>query len=269
VRAATVTVGDVLLRKMHPLLLVPLSLFAGVKRMKIPGVEFAGQVETVGQGVSRFKPGDRVFGTTTGASTGANAEYVCLAEERTTGVMAHMPAKLDYAEAAAVPVGGMTALQLLRKANVQRGDHVLIYGASGSVGTYAVQLARHLGAVVTGVCSTRNVELVRSLGAEHVIDYTQADFTAGGQTYDVIFDAVGKSSQARRALKAGGRLVSVASPTKERTEDLLFLRELVEAGALKAVIDRRYSLAQTAEAHRYVETGRKRGNVVVTVEHEQ
>jgi NADPH:quinone reductase-like Zn-dependent oxidoreductase len=185
--------------------------------------------------------------------------------------MAHMPANLDYAEAAAVPVGGMTALQLLSKANVQRDELVLIYGASGSVGTYAVQLARHLGAVVTGVCSTRNVELVRSLGAEHVVDYTQEDFTAGGQTYDVIFDAVGKSSRsrARRALKAGGRLVSIASPTKEMTEDLLFLRDLVEAGALKAVIDRRYSLAQTAEAHRYVETGRKRGNVVVTVEHEQ
>jgi NADPH:quinone reductase-like Zn-dependent oxidoreductase len=191
-----------------------------------------------------------------------------VAEERQTGVMAHMPANLTYAEAAAVPVGGMTAIQLLSKVNVQRGDRVLIYGASGSVGTYAVQVARHLGAEVTGVCSTRNVDLVRSLGAEHVVDFTQEDFAAGGQTYDVIFDAVGKSSrsQVKRVLKAGGRSVSIASPTKETVEELVFLRELAEAGALRAVIDRCYALEQTAEAHRYVETGRKRGNVVITLE---
>jgi NADPH:quinone reductase-like Zn-dependent oxidoreductase len=270
VGASTVTVGDVILRKMHPLLLIPLGLIAGVKRMTTPGIEFAGVVETVGRDTTRFQPGDRVFGTTTGATMGANAEYVCLAEERKAGVMARMPANLTYAEAAALSVGGMTALQLLRKAKIQTGERVLIYGASGSVGTYAVQLARHFGARVTGVCGTRNVELVRTLGAAHVIDYTQADYAAGDQTYDVIFDAVGKSSrsQAKRALKPGGRFISIASPTTETTDDLVFLRELAEAGALSAVIDRRFPLAQTAEAHRYVETGRKRGNVVITPEHD-
>ncbi|MCA9973494.1 MAG: NAD(P)-dependent alcohol dehydrogenase, partial [Anaerolineales bacterium] len=205
--------------------------------------------------------------TTTGLTTGANAEYVRLPEAWPTGVLAHKPASMTYEEAAAVPVGGMTALQLLRKANIQPGQTVLIYGASGSVGSYAVQIASAMGAEVTGVCSTRNLDMVRSLGADHVIDYTQDDFTQRGATYDVIFDAVGKSSSAasKQVLKETGVYLSVKSPTSEKPDDLDFLSQLIEAGQIKAIIDRRYPLQQTADAHRYVETGRKAGNVVITV----
>lgn len=269
VHAATVTAGDVVLRKMHPLILLPLRLF-GVKRKKIPGHELAGEIETVGKDVTRFEVSDQVFGTTTGLSVGANAEYVCLPEERDSGVLALKPANMSYEEAAAVPVGGMTALHILQQGDIRKGQKALIYGASGSVGTYAVQLARSFGAEVTAVCSTRNVELVRSLGAEHVIDYTQEDFTASGQTYDVIFDAVGKISKSRvkNLLKEDGAYLTVQSMTKEKTEYLLTLKELIEAGEIKAVIDRRYPLEEAAEAHRYVETGRKRGNVVITLNHE-
>jgi NADPH:quinone reductase-like Zn-dependent oxidoreductase len=266
VHAATATVGDVVLRKLHPLFFLPLQLF-GMKRKRIPGHELAGEIEAVGKQVKRFKIGDRVFGTTTGLSVGANAEYVCLPETWGTGVLATAPTNMTYEEAAAVPVGGMTALYILRKANIHSRQKVLIYGASGSVGTFAVQIAKNYGAEVTGVCGAANVELVKSLGADHVIDYTKEDFTKSGQTYDVIFDAVGKTSLSRSkgALKEKGVYLSVRSSTSEETENLLFLKELIEAGKIRPIIDRCYPLEQTAEAHRYVEAGHKKGNVVINV----
>jgi NADPH:quinone reductase-like Zn-dependent oxidoreductase len=267
VHAATVTRGDVVLRKLHPLLVLPMQLF-GMRRKKIPGHEFAGEIEATGREVDRFREGDQVFGTTTGLTVGANAEYVCLPEEWAMGVLAIKPVNSSYEEAAALPVGGMAALYLLRKGNIQRGQRVLVYGASGSVGTYAVQLARHhFGAEVTGVCSTENIELVRSLGAGQVIDYTREDFTKNSQTYDVVFDAVGKisASHSKNLLKENGSYLTIQSTTHEKTENLITLKELAEAGRIKVVIDRRYPLEQVAEAHRYVETGRKTGNVVITV----
>jgi NADPH:quinone reductase-like Zn-dependent oxidoreductase len=266
VHAATVVVGDVILRKLHPLFFLPLQLF-GMKRKRIPGHEFAGEIEAVGKEVKRFKVGDRVFGTTTGLSVGSNAEYVCLPEKWQAGVLATMPTNMTYEEAAAAPVGGMTALYFLRKAKIQSGQKVLIYGASGSVGTFAVQIAKHYGADVTGVCSSANVELVKSLGADQVIDYAKEDFTKSGRIYDVIFDAVRKTSLSRSkgALKEKGVYFSVRSSTSETVENLLFLKELIEARKIRPVIDRCYPLEQTAEAHCYVEAGHKKGNVVINV----
>ncbi|HEX2908364.1 MAG TPA: NAD(P)-dependent alcohol dehydrogenase, partial [Phototrophicaceae bacterium] len=245
------------------------------------------EIEAVGPAVRRFQPGDAVYGFT-GFNSGANAEYKCLPEKRQ---LALKPANLTFAEAAAIVDGGTTALFFLRdQGKIQRGQRVLIIGASGSIGTFAVQLAKYFGAEVTGVCSTANVELVQSLGADQVIDYTQDDFTRGSATYDLIFDTVGKSSFARcrRVLKPDGRYLvtngnllanyartfwtAIASRQKyifafsiEKTAALHFIRELVEAGQIKPVIDRCYPLEQIAEAHRYVETGHKKGNVVITV----
>jgi NADPH:quinone reductase-like Zn-dependent oxidoreductase len=269
VHASTDTTGDVMLRKLHPLLFLPMRLF-GVKRKQTPGHEFAGEVEAVCRDVIRFKVGDQVFGTTTGLGVGANAEYVCLPEEREVGVLAIKPANLTYEESAALSVGGMTALFILQKGNIQHGQKVLVYGASGSVGTFAVQIVKHhFGAEVTGVCSAANVELVKSLGADKVIDYTKEDFTRIGQPYDFIFDAVGKLSftNVEKLLPRKEHFLSVQSTTNEKNENLILLKELAESGKIKPVIDKSYPLEQVAEAHRYVETGRKKGNVVITISH--
>jgi len=279
VHATTVHRGDVRIRRFE----VPRGqrfmarLILGFTRPKNPviGMELAGRVESVGREVSLFKPGDDVFAFT-GWGLGAYAEYACLPERprksvTKDGMLATMPSNMTFEEAAAgVATGAVTALRVLRKANIRSGQQVLIYGASGSVGTYAVQLAKSFGANVTGVCSTANLELVRSLGADRVIDYTQEDFTEGDETYDVVFDAVGKlpSSRAKSSVRKTGVLLNVNKDSGREggsPEDLVFLRELIEAGKVRAVIDRSYPLEEIVEAHTYVDKGHKRGNVVVTV----
>jgi NADPH:quinone reductase-like Zn-dependent oxidoreductase len=244
-------------------------LVLGIRKPKrsILGMELAGEVESVGRKVTRFKPGDPVFASTFAVNFGGYAEYKCLPEN---GVLALKPANLTYTEAAAVPGAGQTAWQCLKKGKLQPGQEILVYGASGAVGTYAVQLAsRHFGAEVTGVCSGVNLELVKSLGACHVMDYTREGFTQNRATYDVVFDAVGKltPAQGKKALKPGGIYLNVHADSDggDKLENLLVLKELVEAGKLKPVIDRVYPLEQIVEAHRYVEQGHKKGNVVITV----
>jgi NADPH:quinone reductase-like Zn-dependent oxidoreductase len=267
VHASTVTIGDVILRKMPRFVTGPMMVIMGSKMKKIAGHELAGVVEDVGTGIRSFRKGDQVFGTTTGLKYGANAEYVCILEKGGKGMVARKPVNASFGEAAAIPIGGVTALQILRSGNVGKGDNVLIYGASGSVGTYAVQLAKYFGANVTGVCCGVNLDLVKSLGADEVIDYIKEDFRNNGKTYDVVFDTVRKlrRSGCRRSLGKNGVFISSWSPMRESNEDLLYLKELVEAGKIRPVIDRTYPLEEVVEAHRYVDKGHKKGNVIITV----
>lgn len=295
IHATTAATPDTELRRLKlPLLFaIPLRLYIGVvkpARITIPGMEFAGEIESAGKNVTRFKPGDQVFGYT-GFGMGTYAEYMCLRENPSgwAAVLGTKPVNMTYEEAAAVPFGGLEALHSLGKANIQRGQKVLIVGAGGSIGTYAVQLAKLYGAEVTGVDHTVKLDTLRSIGADHVIDFTREDFTKNGQTYDVILDTIDKSpfSGSLRSLNENGTYLN-ANPgvfnrirwrwsSKRSTkkvipwtadyspDNLLAVKELIEAGKLKPVIDRVYPLEQIVEAHRYVETGHKKGNVVIKV----
>jgi len=276
IRATTVTAGDLGLRGLQvPVLLrLPARIFLGVirpTRIRILGQELAGEIESIGKDVTRYSVGDKVFAWT-GLRLGTYAEYQSLPEK---AVMALKPESISYEEAAALSMGGLEALQHIRRAALQPGHKVLIIGAGGSIGTFAVQIAKHFGAEVTALDSTGKLEMLRSIGADHVIDYTQEDFTKSSKTYDAIIDVAGKSSLSRskRALKQGGVYISDHAAKKRKrdqvqswTDNLAFLKQLIEAKKIKTVIDRTYPLDQIAEAHRYVERGHKKGNVIITVE---
>lgn len=268
VHATSVNSGDVNLRsfKSQFLFWLLMRILYGLKKPKrlILGSALSGEIESVGKNVMRFKKGDEVFGST-GMKFGANAEYVSIPEN---GVVALKPTSISHEEAAAIPFGALTALFYLRKANIQQGQKVLINGASGSVGTFAVQLAKYFGAEITGVCSSKNFELVKSLGADKVIDYKQEDFTEREEQYDIIFDVAGKSSlsDCQKVLAPNGSFISTKKGlAKESTEDFNFLKDLIEKGRLKVVIDKTFPLEQIAEAHRYAETGQKSGNLAITI----
>lgn len=268
--ATTVTSGDVALRKQSFLqfvLLWPLArLLFGIKnqRKKILGHEFSGIVETIGKEVTKFNKGDAVFGTT-GFKGSAHAEYISLSEN---SIVALKPENLNFEEASSLSIGGLCALHLLKKVNIQSSDKILIYGASGSIGTYAVQLAKYFGAFVTGVCSTANQQLVKSLQADEILDYTKDNISQTNEKYDIVFDTVGKfpKSKAKRLLSKNGRYVSThSSPVKEKQEYLDLIRELASRSIIKPIIDKTYSIQEITDAHAYVETGRKKGNVVITL----
>lgn len=285
VHATAVNSGDIRMRKADPF---AVRFMLGLMRPKIQvlGIVFAGEIEAIGKDVTIFKKGDRVYGTSV-KKFGANAEYLCLPQD---GIIAIIPANINYTEAAVIPFGGTAAIHFLRKANIQKGQSVLIHGASGAVGTSAIQVAKHFGAEVTAVCSTSNIPLVKSLGADRVVDYTNEDFSKSPKTYDIIFDAAGKSdfSKCIHSLDKNGYYLRVvhmsAVPilksiwtsvttnkkviggvTKETTDDLKFLNNLLETGKLKPVIDRTYPLEQMVEAHQYVEAGHKKGNVAINI----
>jgi NADPH:quinone reductase-like Zn-dependent oxidoreductase len=235
-------------------------------RRSILGMEISGKIEAVGKDVTKFKINDQICASTFNVGFGGYAEYICLPEE---GILVTKPKNMTYIEAAAIPIGGATALRFLRKLNIDRTKKILIYGASGSVGSFAVQIAKYFGAEVTGVTSTENLEWIKTLGADQVIDYTKEDFTQKDEKYDIIFDAVGKisSRKGKKALKKGGKFQSVlASSDQEKTEDLDLLKEIIEAGKLKTNIDKTYLFEQIIEAHKYVEKGHKKGNVVIIVD---
>jgi len=285
IHATSVTRTDIGLRAGKPFII---RFFFGLLRPKRPilGTELAGEVDAVGRGVTQFVVGDHVFGSTPNFRTGAHAEYICLEE---SAPIAHKPARMTFEEAAAVTDGMILALMCLEAANVGKAKRIVVYGASGAIGTAGVQLARHFGADVTAVCTTKNVELVKSLGADRVIDYTKEDFTKNGETYDIIFDAVGKHSfsQCKGSLTQGGVFVATDGlrnaflalwtsrigdkkvlfpiPPHYTQKNVLLLKKLIEAGKYRAVIDRCYPLEQVVDAHRYVETEQKTGNVVLTV----
>ena len=270
VHATTVTAGDFRMRSftVPPLFWIPARLTLGLTKPKQPiyGMELAGEVEAVGKDVTRFKTGDQVFASTLTENFGGYAEYKAFPEN---GMVEIKPANITYEEAAALPIGATTALRLLRKGNIQRGQKVLIYGASGSVGSYAIQLAKYFGVEVTGVCSASSLDMVKSLGADHVIDYTKEDFSARAERYDVIFDTVAKfpKSQYSQVLAPNGTFITMAKlETKENKDNLVTIKQLIEAGEIKAFIDRCYPLEQMVEAHRYVDAGHKRGNVVITLD---
>jgi NADPH:quinone reductase-like Zn-dependent oxidoreductase len=276
IHATAVTASDSLMRRSDLPIMFSLMRRLGVGLLKprkpIPGFVLAGEVAAVGKDVRLFKKGDQVYGSA-GLKMGAYAEYACLPEAGTlTGCLAVKPANMTYEEAAAVPYGAMIAKHFLNKGNIQRGKKVLVYGASGAIGTAAVQLAKYAGAEVTGICSTTNLALVKSLGADKVFDYTTQDSLNSGELYDFVFDAVGKRKtsklkvQCKHALTPGGKYISVdGGMPRPRAEYLVRLKQLIEEGKFRAVIDRSYPLEQMAEAHRYVDQGHKKGNVVITV----
>ena len=275
--ATTVSIGDVKMRGLFELSSgekLAARMFLGWSKPKkdILGMEAAGEIEAIGSEVTKFKVGDRVFASTFWDGLGGYAQYKCIPED---SMIATIPGAMSYEQAVPVLGGGVTAAKILKKANIQPSQKVLIYGASGNVGTYAVQIAKNLGAIVTGVCSTRNLEMVTELGADSVIDYTTTDFTKSGEKYDVIFDAVGKIESTKRkvSLNETGIYLNVdkdsggVGKSKDHIEYLTFLNELMAAGKLRSVIDSTYTFDQIPEAHEFVETGRKRGCIVVTVDH--